>query len=59
MKEGLRCPACAGKEEATLPALSAMLIKGRYIPAGKYLVGAKCHKKQWSLYTGLPASDYQ
>lgn len=58
MQEGHKCPAC-GQEGATLPAITPMLIGGKLVFAGKYLVGTKCHKKQWSLYTGRPGSEYK
>ncbi|KKN54908.1 hypothetical protein LCGC14_0588010 [marine sediment metagenome] len=58
MQEGHKCPAC-DNEPATLPAITPMLIGGKLAFGGKYLVGAKCHKKQWALYNGRPASEYR
>ena len=57
MQDGNKCPACR-QEKATLHAITPMLIDGKPQNAGKYLVGAKCHKKQWCLYNGRPASEY-
>ncbi len=53
------CPAC-NDGEAVLPALTAMVGErsGRMRNAGKYLVCAKCHKKQWCLFYGRPGKDY-
>ncbi len=57
MQPGNSCPACHD-EEAVLPAITHMLIDEKLVPAGKYLVGVKCHKKQWVLYYGKPGKDY-
>ena len=67
MVEGAKCPACKGKEVGIYQSLLPLRIMVKQTedgpvyqtrPAGRYLVGSKCHKAQWSMFNAQPQSKY-
>ena len=67
MVEGVTCPACRGKEVGIYQSLLPLRIMVKKTldgpvyqtrPAGRYLVGPKCHKAQWSMLNAQPQTKY-